>query len=204
VVCGLLALVLGGIGILRTRPASGRSGRGKATLGTALGAALLGTTLGAAAVTQMAAADSAALPPINDITTNPADPPAFFAIASLDANAARDMAYPGESFAEPQRAAYPDLAPIRVAASPDQVFQQSRGAARDLGWEIVAEDAAQGRLEASDTSAIFRFVDDVVIRIRPDPAGGSVIDVRSKSRVGKSDLGANAARIRAFGAAVGS
>jgi uncharacterized protein (DUF1499 family) len=84
--------------------------------------------------------------------------------------------------------------------APSRVASLSAGlgvAAVDLGWEIIAEDPSTGRLEATDTSALFQFVDDVAVRIRPTD-GGVVIDVRSKSRDGRGDLGANAARIRAF------
>jgi uncharacterized protein (DUF1499 family) len=67
-----------------------------------------------------------------------------------------------------------------------------------MGWEIAEADAAAGRIEATDTTFWFGFKDDVVIRIRPAEDGGSIVDIRSKSRVGMSDVGANAARIRAF------
>jgi len=71
-------------------------------------------------------------------------------------------------------------------------------AAEALGLEIVREDPSARVIEATDTTRIFRFVDDVAIRVRPD-GDGSRVDVRSRSRDGKGDLGANAARIRAFG-----
>jgi uncharacterized protein (DUF1499 family) len=64
-------------------------------------------------------------------------------------------------------------------------------------WQVVSDDAALGRIEATATSRIFRFVDDVVIRVRDD-GGETVVDVRSRSRMGQSDLGANSARIRAY------
>ena len=72
-----------------------------------------------------------------------------------------------------------------------------------MGWEMVSADPASGRIEATDTTFWFSFKDDVVIRIEPDPAG-SQVDVRSVSRVGGSDVGANAARIRAFLKALGA
>jgi uncharacterized protein (DUF1499 family) len=178
---GLAALVLGVAGLLATRAASARAGRPSATTGLLLGALIV-------ACVAVAVSPGRGLPRINDITTDPADPPAF-------SDPAR--AYPGEEFARAQRAAYPDLAPIRIAAAPDAAFAAARAAAADLGWAIVREDAAAGVIEATDTSRIFRFVDDVAVRIRPDGTG-SRVDVRSKSRVGQGDLGANAARIRAF------
>jgi uncharacterized protein (DUF1499 family) len=185
---GLLALVLGALGLLFTRPSTGRAGRGRALLGAGLGLVILGL-LGAAG------GASRGVPPINDITTSPGDPPAFVAARDLGPNRGRDMSYPGESFAAQQRAGYPDLAPIRLPRHPDQVFQDVSRAMQDQGLRITRRDPAAGALEATETSRIFRFVDDVVVRIRP-AAGGSVVDVRSKSRDGRSDLGANAARIR--------
>jgi uncharacterized protein (DUF1499 family) len=93
---------------------------------------------------------------------------------------------------------YPDLAPIRVSSDPARALSLAEEAARKLGWEVVTVDAAAGTLLARDTSKIFRFVDDVVVRVRPGEGGGAVVDVRSKSRVGQGDIGANAARIRRF------
>jgi uncharacterized protein (DUF1499 family) len=110
------------------------------------------------------------------------------------------MAYPAE-FAAQQRAAYPDLATIRLAAPPAEAFAQAQRAAESLGWDVVAADPARGVLEAQQVSRLFRFVDDVVVRVRPAD-GGSLVDVRSKSRDGQGDLGVNAARIRAFAAAL--
>jgi uncharacterized protein (DUF1499 family) len=178
---GLIALVLGVVGLVKTRAATGRPGRASALTGLLLG-------LVPVVCVAVVSAPSRGLPAINDITTDPADPPAF-------ANPGRS--YPGEEFAAAQRAAYPDLAPIPVASAPDAAYAASLDAARGLGWEIVREDAVAGVIEATQTSAVFRFVDDVVIRVRPD-AAGSKIDVRSKSRDGRGDMGANAARIRAF------
>ena len=70
-------------------------------------------------------------------------------------------------------------------------------AANNLGWEIVATEPAEGRIEATDTTFWFRFKDDIVIRIRPDGTG-TILDARSVSRVGRSDVGKNAARLRMF------
>jgi uncharacterized protein (DUF1499 family) len=139
-----------------------------------------------------AAGTGVGLPAINDITTDPDEPPAFVDPA---------RGYPGAEFAQAQRAAYPDLAPILLGRSPDEAFAAALAAAEQLGWKVVRQDAEEGTFEATDTTAVFRFVDDVAVRVRPDPQGAR-IDVRSKSRDGKGDLGANAARIRAFRDAV--
>ena len=83
---------------------------------------------------------------------------------------------------------------------PADAFLRALRVAESLGWEVAAKDGGAGAFYARDVSALFRFVDDVVVRVRPDGLG-SIVDVRSKSRDGRSDLGANADRIRAFQAA---
>ncbi|MDJ0865952.1 MAG: DUF1499 domain-containing protein [Myxococcota bacterium] len=182
----LLAMVVGGLGLLATRA---RPGRPRALAGLGVGALVVGLVL-------VGALPGRGLPRINDITTSPDDPPAFVQAGQLTPNQGRDMGYP-DGFAAQQRAAYPDLAPIRVAAPPAEAFERAREAALALGWQVQRSDAAAGLLEAADTSSLFQFVDDVVVRVRPAD-GGSVVDVRSKSRDGQGDLGINARRIRAF------
>ena len=98
-----------------------------------------------------------------------------------------------------QRESYGDLAPIVLPLLPGEALVKARDTAEELGWEILATDSADGRIEATETSTLFRFVDDIAIRIRANPeGGGSTVDLRSTSRDGVSDLGANAERIRAF------
>lgn len=136
-----------------------------------------------------------AAPYINDITTTPDDPPKFRKLAEMQKG--RDMSYPA-SFAEAQKKAYPDLAPLRMPVSPDQAFAEVGRAARSMPrWEIVTEDPKGRVLEAIARTRLMRFKDDVVVEVRPD-GSGSAVHMRSKSRLGKSDLGANAARIRRF------
>lgn len=137
------------------------------------------------------------LPPIHDITTDTIDPPAFVAVLPLRAEAPNSADYAGEAIAEVQRAGYPDLDPLLVPQPPAAAFDRAVEAARAMGWEIVDTDPVNGRIEATDTTFWFGFKDDVVVRVRPD-GDGSRIDVRSVSRVGGSDVGANAARIRAY------
>jgi uncharacterized protein (DUF1499 family) len=186
----LPALALGAVGVWLTRAASGRPGRGRALLGLLVGLGLVGTVA-------VAAGPSRGLPPVNDITTNPDDPPVFSASAKLEANEGRDLSYAGGELARVTREAYPDLVPIRLASPPEKAFGAAKRAAIRLDWTIVKKHRAAGLLEAHETSRVFRFVDDVVVRIRAAD-GGSTVDVRSKSRDGRGDLGANAARIRAF------
>jgi uncharacterized protein (DUF1499 family) len=105
--------------------------------------------------------------------------------------------YGGPSVAAHQLKAYPKLGPVTYRLPPDQVFERALGVARNLGWLIVAAVPDEGRIEASDRSFWFGFTDDVVIRIRSHERG-SLVDIRSASRAGVSDLGVNAARIQAF------
>lgn len=108
------------------------------------------------------------------------------------------MNYPGASFAEQQRAGYSDLAPLRLGISPDEAFKRVEAAAREIPtWEITRSDPAAHAIEGVDTTRLFRFKDDFVIEVRAQD-GGSLVQMRSKSRDGKGDIGANAARIAAF------
>jgi len=185
--CGLIALLLSPFALRATRASTGRSGRSLAWLGFACGALLM-------AVVAVGARGGAGVPAINDITTDLADPPAF---ASDPAEAGRDMAYPAD-FVPLVEKAYPDLATIRVSTEPAQALALSEQTAKALGWEVVSVDAAAGTLLARQTTKVFRFVDDVTVRVRPADGAGALVDVRSKSRVGRGDMGVNAARIRAF------
>ncbi len=139
-----------------------------------------------------------ALPAIHDITTDTAQPPSFVAILPLRADAPNPSSYAGEEVAAQQRDAYPDLQPLRLQVGAAAAFEKALAAARAMGWEIVASDPAAGRIEATATTFWFGFKDDVVVRIKADGASASIVDMRSLSRVGKSDVGANARRIRAY------
>jgi uncharacterized protein (DUF1499 family) len=139
----------------------------------------------------------ARLPAIHDVTTDPEAPPRFESPEIKGAHRENALEYGGAEIAELQRAAYPDVVPIALDADSGRAFEFARDAARTLGWNVVLEDPVDGRLEAVATTFWFGFKDDVAIRVRPTPSG-SVVDVRSVSRVGLSDVGANAARIRRF------
>ena len=140
------------------------------------------------------------LPPIHDISTDLERPPEFAALLAERAAAPNSSEYGGPEIAAQQRAAYPDVAPLLFAHAPERVFEASLRAAEGLGWSIAASDPESGRIEASDRTFWFGFIDDVVIRIRPAAEGGTRADVRSVSRVGRGDVGANAERIRTFAA----
>jgi uncharacterized protein (DUF1499 family) len=132
------------------------------------------------------------VPPIHDITTDTIDPPTFDAVLPLR-EGMNTVDYDPEVGAQ-QRAAYPEIVPLKLDLPLEQVFARALATAEATDWEIVAQDAAGGRIEATDTTRWMGFKDDVVIRLRPDGAGTRV-DVRSLSRVGRSDIGTNARRI---------
>ncbi len=134
---------------------------------------------------------------IHDITTDTLNPPAFVALLETRRKCPNGADYGGPDVAAAQRTAYPDIRTRELAFPSDIAFQKALEAARKMGWEIVDANASEGRIEATATTFLFRFKDDVVIRITPAGAA-SRIDIRSVSRVGKSDLGANARRIRRF------
>jgi uncharacterized protein (DUF1499 family) len=127
----------------------------------------------AASVPTAAYLKARSVPPINDISTDPKEQ------------------------TELQRTAYPDIQPLRLAVAPNIAFERAKGAIEEMGWQIAREDPSAGRIEAVATTFWFGFKDDVVIRVAADGTG-SRIDIRSKSRVGKGDLGTNAQRIRAY------
>ena len=137
------------------------------------------------------------VPPIHDISTDVFDPPQFVALAAERALAPNGAKYGGQEVAAQQQKAYPEIKSLIVKSAPAETVQHANDAARKEGWEIVASDAPAGRIEATDTTTWFGFKDDIVVRVRPEGAG-SRIDVRSVSRVGRSDIGANAKRVRGF------
>lgn len=186
---GIATLIVSVVGLVQTRGGRNPEARRKALVGSAVGVVLLLVVFGAASTGGDA-------PRINDITTDLENPPEFASAELVPAYAGRDMSYP-EEFVPIVRDAYPDLAPIDLAVPPAEAFERALNAAETLGWEIVASDPDRTRFDARQETALFRFVDDVTVRIVAR-GSGSRIDVRSKSRDGQGDLGANAARIRAF------
>ena len=196
---GLVALVLA----LLVKP---RTGLGKAALALAIPVLALGYA-------GYVRSEAASIPPIHDIVSDPSAP-LMFSDRVMALRAAlpggnpveadphvpdddRFGAAAGQSARALQRSAYPDIRPIMLAQAPAEAFETALAAARAEGWSIDATDPENGRIEASVRSLWFGFVDDVVVQVAP-AEGGSRIDVRSTSRVGVSDLGANAERVRAF------
>lgn len=187
-VAGLVGGALTLAALARTRP----EGRTRMALRAGLVVAAVSV-----AVPVRALLGARAAPPIHDVTTDTADPPAFAAVLPLRAAAPNSAAYEGDRIAALQRRGYPDIAPLHLAIAPDAAYARALAAARGMRWDVVAADHAAGRIEATATTRWFGFKDDIVVRLRPEGAGTRV-DVRSASRVGLSDVGTNAARVRAY------
>ncbi len=141
------------------------------------------------------------LPPINDVTTNTASPPAFLALAKRPAGA-NATSYPGQAFAELQAKGYPDLRALVLERSVEEAYELVEEAVRRLRWQVVAAEplsgernAKVGRIEAVDHTLLVGFTDDIVIRIEGGPTRAR-IDARSASRYGRFDFGHNANRLR--------
>lgn len=135
-------------------------------------------------------------PSIHDITTDIVNPPGFTAVVARRTDAVNSLDY-DPAVGRLQQAGYPGLGPIILAEPPGAAFARALQAARAAGWEIVSADVGAGRIEATDTTFWFGFKDDVAIRLTPE-GFATRVDVRSVSRVGRSDVGTNARRIRAY------
>ena len=140
---------------------------------------------------------SKGVPPINDITTDTVNPPAFTVLAQARQPGENSAQYDGQVVAEQQAAAYPDIMPLVSKKATDAVYAACLKAVQEKGWEIAGQAPGKGRIEAVSTTSLFRFKDDVVIRVAAT-AAGSRVDIRSASRVGVSDFGKNAARVKDF------
>lgn len=155
------------------------------------GVVLLGLTLSLPVAGLGAAFEIAArtTPPINDISTDTNDPPVFWFTAT-------PSDYPSQN-AEPQRAAYPAVRPLELSLSSDGAFAAALALVAARGWEVLSADPAESQIEAIARSRLFGLEDEVAIRVTETDAGVR-IDMRSRSRLGQIDRGANARRIEAF------
>jgi len=148
------------------------------------------------------------VPAIHDISTDLADPPAFQTLQmradNLDNVPGADDAKmrgltPEQRWAMVHQKAYGDIRSVRVNEPVATVIAKAERLAKARGWDVAMSLPEEGRLEATETSAFFQFKDDVILRVRPSDTGaGSIVDMRSVSRVGQSDLGMNAKRVRSF------
>ena len=183
---GLISLA----GCFATRPGAGRRGMVLAVGGFLIALVVSG-------IPWSLQHQARQVPAIHDITTDPEDPPRFTALLSLRKAMVNGAEYGGPGIVAKQSAAYPDIVPLELSLPPAVAFKAALSATLSLGWQVIAADERAGRIEATATTFWFGFKDDVIVRVVPT-ARGSRIDIRSVSRVGKSDLGANARRIRAF------
>ncbi len=182
-----MAMIVAGVGIVALVFHLVRSEMGPAVLAgasTLVGVAMLAPLISSTINPPARAA------PINDITTDTANPPAFLASDS-------PRPYAGAKVAEAQARAYPDISPLLTDLDANAAYALALDVANGMSWEIAAADAENKRFEAIARTSVFYFADDVVVVVTPQE-NGSRVDMRSVSRVGRSDQGVNAARIRDF------
>ena len=190
---GSLLLVIGAvvaaIGLVRSRGTAGQ-----ASFPLTAGALTVGV---AAIINAVVFISSGGGPPIHDISTDTVSPPQFVAVVGLRGPNDNPPKYAGNESAQLQLEAYPDIQTIVLLNPRGFVFEQALTVAEDMGWEIVASNADEGRIEATATTPWVGFKDDVVVRIQAK--GPEIrVDLRSKSRLGRGDMGVNAKRVRAF------
>lgn len=181
---GLIAVLLSVIGLVRS------GSKGMAVVGLVLGMVAAGMPL--------KSINTARHSPIHDVSTDRENPPQFVAVLPLRAaaKAANSTDYDAKT-AELQKETYPDIGPLHLDVPPAQAFDRAAAAAKEMKWDVIITDPSQGRIEATATTFWFGFKDDIVVRIAADGTG-SRVDVRSLSRIGNSDVGANARRIRDY------
>lgn len=188
-----LALLLGLFALFAARGQPLRS-RGRLLAATAVSLVFVGFL----ATRPMAAGDA---PALHDISTDLADPPRFEVLKLREDNLAGVGTV--ENWRRIHAQAYGDIGPVTIAKPVAAVTADAVRLAEAAGWEIARSDPASGHVEATASVSYIRFQDDIVIRIVPARDGmGSLVDMRSVSRVGVGDLGVNARRIREFLAAL--
>lgn len=171
---------------------------------------ILGVLIGGILVAYVGAILTArSVPPIHDITTNLDNPPQFVTLSPRDYGEdgmrVPDMGReelaamtPAQRLRTLQTEAYPDLQPLLLAGlSVADATKKAEEVALAMGWEVAQSDPETGHMEATDTTTWFGFKDDVLVQVREHEAG-ALVDVRSVSRVGLSDVGKNADRIRKY------
>jgi uncharacterized protein (DUF1499 family) len=191
-VIALVAVILSVVGIVATRRRHGPRGMGRGIAGLVVALVVLMFPV-------VVAVNGRGTAPIHDVTTDTVDPPEFVAVLPIRAQtgAINPVEYGGARVAALQQQSFPDIKPLRLDMAPAAAFDRALAAVRAMNWDLVSDDPSAGRIEATDTTALFGFKDDVVVRVRPD-GSGSRIDVRSLSRVGGGDIGTNAKRVRAY------
>ena len=203
---GVVAFGLGLLWVLAAIFTSSSSGAGYGVIGFLGAIALLAVPLYTLYMVRIAKA----IPPIHDISTDTEHPPAFAALLAGRRGVPNPPDYDGPRLVRTdngrsysttalQKKFYGDIHSYALFTTPAKLFQRSANAARAMGWNVVAvtPDAQGGSIEATDTTFLFGLTDDIAIRVRPAGVGARM-DIRSKSRIGVSDYGENAARIRAY------
>lgn len=185
----IMGLVVVVIAALRTRKQADEDSRRQLSRSALL-------ALPAIAAFGFAALSGGDAPLIHNVTTAPDNPPQFVAAIEKRGSDANPLSYTAET-AQLQKAGYPELKTLTSKMPPDQAFQRALAICEQLGWDVYFRDEKNGHIEAVATTRWFNFKDDIVIRIAATDTG-TQIDLRSVSRVGKGDLGANARRIMKF------
>ena len=205
IVCGVMGLAsLLGAFIVRPR---------KGLVPAILGIAIMVFAFGKLSTTKKAVYEK--LPFIHDVTTDTQDPPVFGEVVMAErakvegvntadyvgkmAPVFKDEKPAGEKLVSAlQTKAFPEIRPLVLSETKDVVFGEAMATAKSMGWKIKEEDLAAGRIDATDTTFWYGFDDDITIRLRDGKGGGTIVDVRSLSRIGGSDLGKNADRVGEF------
>lgn len=188
---GVLALILGLIGLFRTRIPQTQHAHSRAVVASYIGAILT-------ALLVYLALGAKGYPAINDITTDVDNPPEFVNAQSLAQNQGRNLAYNKVKYAQRQQQGYGTLQALPLSMDPDQAFKEVSTLASEMhGWKITYTDPKTRSLEGVATTNLFRFHDDFIIQVRP-ASNGSLVEMRSKSRDGEGDVGANYKRIQSF------
>ncbi len=151
-------------------------------------------------------AKAGSLPFIHDITTDTQNPPNFTqAIIDRRAKCSNALDYIGATIGKSDKLvsvaqvkAYPDIRTLVFSDNADALYKRALATVGAMGWKQASASEETGLIEATDSTFWFGFKDDVAIRIQASEGGGSILDIRSISCVGGSDIGANAARIRKF------
>ena len=187
----LIALITAALGLIRSSGTGGTPSRPATWLALLAGLAVTANN-------GLVMGQAGGAPPIHDITTDTDNPPAFVAILPLRRIDARNPPeYAGPETAAAQKQAFPDLQPLQVALPANVVFAAAKDVVTEKGWTLVDASEVEGRIEATAETPWVHFKDDVVIRILPG-RDQTRVDVRSKSRVGRGDMGANARRVRDY------
>lgn len=140
------------------------------------------------------------VPAVHDISTDITQPVLFRHAPSLRSSDENPLTPPSPELLRQQQDFYSELKPLIVTEPPAEAFRRSKLVAQSLGWQLVWQAESDFQFEATSKTALFGFIDDIAVRVTEAKGseGFAKIDLRSVSRVGRSDLGANAARIRDF------